>query len=166
MQLLNRYFTPFAAFLILTAIFFSEPGRKTTTYASLIWLVSLIVNAWFSANTYRFIGWSQYLRAFQVGMNFIWAVPLVYLLGATWAPMWLLFAMAPATAALTMGFRSTLGVGCLSAGTLLGLYALRGVQGTAAWGMAFVHAAFLILLSLFVHALAQTALRLRDFPDS
>lgn len=165
MQLLNRCFTPFAAFLILTAIFFSEPDRRTTAYAIGIWVLSLAVNAWFSANVYRFIGWARHLRALQVAMNFVWAVPLVYLLGATWAPMWLLLTMAPATAALTMGFKGTLGVGGLSAGTLLGLYALRGIEGAAAWGMAFVHAAFLVLFSLFVHALAQTALRLRDLPN-
>jgi len=160
MNLLNRYFAPFAAMLILAAVYFNEPDPRAKGMAIGVWVLSLAVNWWFSANTYRFVGWSNRLKTLQVWMNFVWAVPLFYLLFPFWGPMWLLFVMAPVTAALYLGRGQTLLTSSVSAGTLLGIYWLRGVEGDVAWGMAFVHAAFIVMLALFIHALAETALRL------
>ena len=162
MNLLNRYFSPFAALLILTAVFFSEPDPLTRNLAWAVLVVSAGVNWWLSANTYRFVGWAGRLRTLQVWLNFVWAVPLFYLLGAFWAPMWLLFVMAPVTAALYGGIWQTLFTALVSSGTMLGLYRLRGIEGAQAWGMAFTHAAFIVIMALFTYSLAQTALRLRD----
>ncbi|MBI3549917.1 MAG: hypothetical protein HY078_12845 [Elusimicrobia bacterium] len=159
MNLLNRYFTPFAAILILLAVVFSEVDRRTIYLAVGVWGVSLAVNWWFAANTYHFVGWANRLKALQVWLNFVWAVPLFYLLHGFWGPMWLLFVMAPVTAALYQGRMATLGTSLVSAGTMLGLYWMHGLEGPA-WGMAVSHAAFIVLFSLFIHALADTALRL------
>ncbi len=43
---------------------------------------------------------------------------------------------------------------------------MRGLEVDVAWGMAGIHAAFIILMSLFTYSLAQTALRLRDMSAS
>lgn len=162
MQLLNRYFFPYAAFLILTAIYCVEPDRRTTALSVGVLLVSAAVNHWFVRYSYRIVRWTRFLRAAQVWLNYVWSVPLVYLLGGWWAPMWLLLAMAPATAAMFQSRRQTLLTAMLSALTLLALYWYRGVEGPVAWGQALVHASFIIVFSMLIHSLNQLALRLRD----
>ncbi|MBI4375923.1 MAG: hypothetical protein HY549_05675 [Elusimicrobia bacterium] len=163
MQLLNRYFTPFALLLILSAVYFSEPDPRDLKLSLGILACSMIVNWWLAANAYRLIHWARQMKALQVWLNFIWAVPLFYLLQPYWGPMWLLFVMAPATAALYYGRGHTLLTALVSSGTMLAIYYDRGVFSHGpAGGMAFVHACFIIVFSLFVYSLAQTALRLRD----
>ena len=163
MQLLNRYFSPFALVLILSAIYYSEPNPRDLKISLVILALSIFVNWWLGKYTYRFIHWARELRLLQVWINFIWSVPLFFLLQPYWAPMWLLFAMSPVTAALTMGWWHTLGAAAAGAGTMLAIYVFRGLpmEGPA-WGMACVHASFIIFFALFVHSLAQAALRLRD----
>lgn len=167
MNLLNRYFTPFAALLILSAIFFSEPDRATIFLAIGVWVVSILVNWWITANIYHFIQWTGRLKILQVWLNYVWALPLFYLLHGFWAPMWLLFVMTPVTAALYQGKWQTLSAALVSAGSMLALYWLRshavGLDlGPVLWATAAVQAAFIVIFSLFIHALAETALRLRD----
>lgn len=163
MQMLNRYFTPFALALILSAIYFGEPEPRAYKISLGILSASILVNWWLSANTYRFIRWTRQMRVVQVWLNYVWAAPLFWLLQPFWGPMWLLFVMAPVTAALYLGRWQTLATGAVSAGTMLGIYYVRGVfDGGPAAGMAFVHALFIVVFALFVHALAQTALRMRD----
>jgi hypothetical protein len=164
MQMLNRYFAPFALILILSAIQFSEPDPKVYRISLAILAASLIINWIISANVYRFFKWTRALKALLVWLDYLWAVPLVWLLLPYWGPMWLLFVMAPVTAALYWNRWQTLGISLVSAGTLLAIYAQRGVfeGGGPAMGMSFVHAAFIVVFALFIHGLAQTALRMRD----
>lgn len=169
MQLLNRYFTPFALILVLCACYFyvpeseNEPLPLDIKLSLGILAVSVLVNWWLSAYTYRFIRWARPMKSIQVWMNFVWSAPLVYFLVPYWGPMWLLFVMAPVTAALYMSWWPTLGTALVSSGTMLFIYHIRGMAPEgAALGMACIHAVFIVIFSLFVHALAQTALRLRD----
>lgn len=159
MRLINRFFGPFAALLILSAVYFSSPDAAVVRASVGILAVSFLVNAWLARNSYRYIHWTQFLRHAQIWLDYLWAVPLVWLLGGWWAPMWLLFIMPPVTAAMVGGFLETLGTAAVSSLTLLALYWLRGLEGEYAWGMALVHAAFIPVISLFVHSLAQTTLR-------
>ena len=172
MQMLNRYFAPFALLLIVSAIWFTVDNPTDVAHwdrsykmALAILAVSTLVNWWFSKNTYRFIHWSRQMRQAQIWLTFVWTVPLFWLLQPFWAPMWLLFVMAPATAALYTGQVETIVTAGVSAASMLGIYYLRGVFDGGlgpAGGMAIVHATFIVVLSLFVQGLAQTALRLRD----
>ncbi|MBI4385896.1 MAG: hypothetical protein HY551_00790 [Elusimicrobia bacterium] len=167
MNLLNRYFAPFASLLILSAVYFSEPDRKTVVLSIGVLAVAIAVNGWFAKNTYHFVGWAGRLRTLQIWLNYVWTLPLFYLLHGFWAPMWLLFVMAPVTAALYQGRLQTFATSMTSGGTMLALYWIRarsnGLElGGVVWGMAVVHAAFIVVFSLFIHALAETALRLRD----
>lgn len=167
MNLLNIYFTPFAAALVLVAIYFSEPEKAVAYWSFGILALSLGVNQWFSKNTYRFYNWAKQLKVIQVWLTFLWSAALVYLLMPYWAPMWLLLTLPPVTAALYQDKLKTLGTGIVCGATLLGLYYLRqqaeGLSlGSQFWAMAFVHASFIPVLGVFVHALAETALRMRD----
>ena len=166
MKLANRYFAPFALILILAAIYFSSPDPKIVKIAFAILALSFAVNWWLSANTYRFIHWARQMKMLQVGLDYLWAVPLVYLLLPFWGPMWLLFVMAPATAALYWRRWQALATAVLCSASLLIIYYLQNVF-EAGWtegmaGMAYVHAVFIIIIALFIHGLAETALRLRD----
>ncbi len=172
MQMLNRYFAPFALLLILSGIWFTAENPTDVRHwdpsykAALVILVcSVIVNWWFASNTYRFIHWARQLRRVQIRLDFIWAVPLFWLLQPFWAPSWLLFVMAPATAALYTSQGETLLTAFVSALSMLAIYYKRGVFDGGlgpAGGMSIVHASFIVVFSLFVHGLAQAALRMRD----
>ena len=162
MQMLNRYFTPFALALILTAVYFSEPEPRATKLALGILVLDLLVTWWIGRVQYRWIGWASRFRQVQIWLNYVWAVPLFYLLYPYWAPMWLLFVMAPTAAAVTAGRLETILCAAVAAGTMLALYAARQPLEGVVLGMALSHSAFIIVFSLFVHGLAQAALRLRD----
>ena len=167
MNLLNLYFTPFAAAMVVAAVYFSEPDATTKYLAFGLLLLSLAVNQWFSKNTYRFVGWAGRLKVLQVWLTFLWSALLAYLLMPYWAPMWLLLALPPVTAALYQGKGQTLGTAGVCSLSVLGIYWFnahsQGMQlESVALAMAVVHAAFIFVLAAFVHELAQAALRMRD----
>lgn len=167
MNLLNLYFTPFAAAMVLAAVYFSEPDATTKYLSFGLLLLSLVVNHWFSKNTYRFVGWAGKLKLLQVWLTFLWSAVLAYLLMPYWAPMWLLLTMPPIIAAVNQGRWQTLATaGACSASVLalLWLYQLKMEMplGEVMWAQGFVQAAFIPVLASFVHELAQTALRMRD----
>jgi hypothetical protein len=166
MNLLNLYFAPFGATLVLVALFFSEPDRTTTYLSFVILALSLAVNWWFSKYTYRFIGWADKLRILQVWFSLLWSVLLFYLLFPFCAPTWILVLLPAVASALHQGRWQTLLTGCVAGAAVLGVYHLRWrgelSPSPEVWAQAFVHASFIPTLGLFVHALAQSALRMRD----
>ena len=162
MQMLSRYFTPFALVLILLAVQFGEAEPRTTKIAIAILVADVLLNWWIGKNQYRWVGWAGRFRQAQVWLNLVWAVPLFYLLYPYWGPMWLLFVLAPTAAALTTSKLETVLCSLAAAGAMIGLIWSRQPLEGPALGMVLSHAAFIIIFSLFVHSLAQTALRLRD----
>ena len=148
MQMLNRYFTPFALALILSAVYFSEPEPRATKIALAILLADVALNWLIGRNQYRWVAWASRLRQLQVWLNFVWAVPLFYLLYPYWAPMWLLFVMAPTAAALTTSRLETVICAAVSAAAMLGLYCARQTLEGVALGMALSHAVFIVIFSL------------------
>lgn len=162
MQMLNRYFTPFALALILSAVYFSEPEPRVVKLAIGILVADLAINWWIGRNQYRWVAWASRLKKLQIWLNYVWAVPLFYLLYPYWAPMWLLFVAAPTAAALTASRTETLICAVVAVATMLGIYSWSQPLEGVALGMALSHAAFILIFSLFVNGLAQTALRLRD----
>ena len=166
MQMLNRYFTPFALILIISAAYFrglwEEESRGTAFVALGILAADLLVNWWLNKNQYRWAGWAARFRQLQVWLNLAWSAPLFYLLFPYWSPMWLIFVMAPTAAGLTFGIAETVLCAITAAGVMIGVYWLRQPLTGEFLGMALSQAAFIIIFSLFVHGLAQAALRLRD----
>ncbi|MBI2362874.1 MAG: hypothetical protein HYV15_05770 [Elusimicrobia bacterium] len=167
MNLLNLYFTPFAAVMVVSAIYFSDPDASVKWISVGVLLTSLIVNHWFSKNTYRFVGWAQRMKTLQVWLTFLWSAVLAYLLMPFWAPMWLLLTLPPVTAALYQSKAQTLGTAGVCSLSVLALYKAYEVKvgmplGEVMWAQGAVHAAFIPVLAAFVHELAQAALRMRD----
>lgn len=162
MQILNFYFTPFAAVLIIFAIYFSEPDAGTMIFSGCVLIAVTLLNYWFSKRAYRFLAWTQRMRTVVVLLNLAGAGVLFHILCSYWAPMWLLFLTAPATAAMFMSRLWTFIIAGSASLLMLGIYWIKGVEGGAFWGQAWIHAIFVVVFSLFVHALSQMALRMRD----
>ena len=162
MQMLSRYFTPFALVLILLAMHFGEPEASTTKIAMGILVMDVVANWWIAKNQYRWARWAGRFRQMQVWLNLVWAIPLFYLLYPYWGPMWLLFVLAPTAAALTTSKRETILCALAAAGSMIAIICSRQPLEGPFLGMVLSHAAFIIIFALFVHSLAQTALRLRD----
>ncbi len=162
MQILNLYFSPFAAILIIFAIYFSDIEKPAMFISAGILAAVTLLNYWIAKQAYRFLQWTNTIRIVILWLNLAASIMLFYMLGSYWAPMWLLFLTAPATAAMFMSRLRTLAVAFAAAASMLGIYLLKGVEGAVFWGQASVHAIFVIIFSLFVHALAQMALRIRD----
>ena len=167
MRMLNRYFTPFALVLTALAVYFridefKDAGLQAPAIAAGILVADLLVNWVIGRNQYKWMAWSKQLRLIQVWLNYLWAVPLFHLLYPFWAPMWLLFTMAPTAAALVLTKRDTVVCALASAGTMIALYWHRQPLEGVFLGMALSQAAFIVIFALFVHGLAETALRLRD----
>jgi hypothetical protein len=167
MNLLNVYFVPFGAVLVVVALYFSGPEARSTSNAAFgILGGSLAVNFWFSKYAYRFVGWTNALRNLQVGISFLVSVLLFYMLFPFCAPTWLLVVLPAVAAALHQGRWQTLLTGLVSGAAVLGVYYIRWhvmsemEMGPEVWSQAFIHAAFIPVLSMFVYSLAQTALKL------
>src|SRR6185437_10408958 len=94
--------------------------------------------------------------------NFVANVFLVYLLGTFWGPTWLLFVLTPVATALHAHWRQTIVTSVISAATLLGIYASRGLEGTVGWGQASIHAAFIVFISLFVNSIARLVTQIKS----
>lgn len=167
MHILNYYFTPFAIILIVFAVYFSEP-EKSVTYASFaILAAAFAVNYWVTANTYRFMRWMHGIRALMVWLNLLTSTVLFYLLFPYWAPMWLLFLIAPATAAMFMQKTRVFLIAFASAAAMLGAYYVKSVMlempfGEQLWATAAVQALFVIFLSMFMAAMSEMILKVRD----
>lgn len=162
MQMLSRYFTPFALVLILLAVQFGEAEPAVTKISIAILIADVLVNWWIGKNQYRWVGWAGRFRQMQVWFNLVWAVPLFYLLYPYWGPMWLLFVLAPTAAALTTSKLETVLCSAAAAASMIGIIRWRQPLEGPALGMVLSHAAFIVIFALFVHSLAQTALRMRD----
>ena len=167
MHILNYYFTPFAIILIVFAIYFSEP-EKSVTYASFaILAASFATNYWFTKNTYRFMRWMHNIRAIMVWLNLITSAVLFYMLMPYWAPVWLLFIIAPATSAMFMKKSGVLLISIASAASMLGVYYVKSVMlempfSQQLWAMASCHAMFVVFFSMFVAAMSEMILKVRD----
>ena len=169
MQMLNRYFTPFALALIVMAVYFrgdefTGAGLRTPVIAIGILAADVVVNWWVGRNQYRWVAWAARFRQLQVWLNYFWAAILFYLLFPYWAPMWLLLVVAPTAAALTTSKLETILCALVSAATMILIYWQRQNWSLSPefLGMAVSQALFIIIFALFVQGLAQNALRMRD----
>jgi hypothetical protein len=167
MHILNYYFTPFAIILLIFAVYFSEPEKSVTYISFAILTFSFGANYWFTKNTYRFMRWMHGIRTIMVWLNLFTSAVLFYLLGSYWAPMWLLFIIAPATAAMFMSKGHVFFIAFASAASMLGVYYLKSVLlgfpfSQQLWGMALCHALFVVFISMFVAAMSEMILKVRD----
>ncbi|HNT98439.1 MAG TPA: hypothetical protein PKK31_09260 [Elusimicrobiales bacterium] len=183
MHILNHFFIPFALILIGFAIYFSEPETAVTRLSFAVLLAAFALNVLINRNTYRFMRWIRALRVGLVWLNLLTAAVLFYLLGGYWAPMWLLFTMPSAAGAMFMGRAGAGLTAAAAAALMMAIYlfrgarfaliadpgittyaeALRQVLATGQlWGQAAIHALFIVVFALFVQAMSEMVVKMRD----
>jgi len=161
-RLVDRFFTPFAALLVLGGALmgYAEPWAKYTAVSLLLLL--FVFNEVSVALAGKRVDWAKKIGNTRLVTNFLANVFLVYLLGTFWGPMWLLFVLTPVATALYADWKRTLWTSLISAGALLGIYASRGLSGAIGWGQAASHAVFIVFISLFVNAIARLIAQVRS----
>lgn len=161
-QVVDRYFTPFALILVASALWLGFAEGLTKQIALGIVMFSALFNQASAYLAKRRTEWAVGIGNTRLFVNFALNIGLVYLLGTFWGPMWLLFALTPIATALHASFGQTLLTAGISAGTLLGIYAARGLTGEVGWGMASVHAIFIVFVSLFSNAIAKLVMQMKS----
>ncbi|MFH1958461.1 MAG: hypothetical protein ABIJ15_08315 [bacterium] len=149
--LVNRYFTPLAIILVLSAIIFSESyGRGF--YAALILMGIAVLN---NVITVFIVAKKEWLRTLRVVVNLLVNIGLVYLLITYWYPIWFLLLLTPVATGVYSSRAHTWVTSVLVAALLMAIYAAKGLFGLYYWGQAFNHALLIIFLSLFVNSITQ-----------
>lgn len=167
MHLLNYFFTPFGIILVLFAIFFSEPEKNITYLSLTVLFIQFIVNFYISKNIYKFFRHMHQIRISLVLFNILTSAIIFYLTSAYWAPMWLLFIIPSATAAMFLNKLGTLIISLISSLTMLFIYYFRSLLfetqlSSQFWAMAICHALFIIFLPMFLNFMSQNLLKMRD----
>ncbi len=161
-RLIDRFFTPFAATMVVAAMWLGYAEAKEKYWA--LGIVTLLVGF---NETSLYAARRNPLWALRIGhtrlvTNFSATIILVYLLGTFWGPMWLLFVLTPVATALYADWKKTIWTSVASAGALLGIYASRGLSGSVGWGQASLHAAFIVFISLFVNSIARLVMQIKS----
>ncbi len=161
-RLVDRFFTPFAATLVLAAMVLGYAEASTKRVALGLLIVQVIFNEVSVYLARRNAEWTRRIGTIRLVSNFLANIVLVYLLGTFWGPMWLLFVLTPVATALHADWRKTVITAVVSAGALLGIYAARGLEGSVGWGQASLHAAFIVFISLFVNSIARMVMQIKS----
>ena len=156
-SLVNRYFTPFAVFLVLSAIIIGKPSDKIGFYSIFLLVIALIFNVITGIIIRKVSSKVKLFSNIRLFTNFAFNIVFVYLLGFIWAPVWLLFLLTPVATGLYSSLKKTFLTSIGVSGSLLLIYAIRGMRSEVGWGQAIVQAVFIISLSLFVNALSRLA---------
>ncbi len=160
-SLINKFFTPFVAITVVAALIWGLAQNWEKGVAAVI-LVGIAIFNWVMAKmAARPSGIFLTLVRLHTPLNFIAFSALVYFLGTLWGPMWLLFVLIPLATSLYAGRGTTLAVSVISAVVLLAIYDSRGLSGSVGWAQAFLHAVFIVFISLFVQALTTLVSRTR-----
>jgi PAS domain S-box-containing protein len=161
-RLVDRFFTPFAATMVLAAMFlgYAEPREEHIALAIVSLLVVFNEGSVYLAR--RHPEWTLRIGYSRIGTNFLANIFLVYLLGTFWGPMWLLFVLSPISTALYADWKKTILTSVISAGALLAIYASRGLSGSVGWGQASLHASFIVFISLFVNSIARLVMQIKS----
>lgn len=160
--LTNFFFMPFMAAMVFSALVWGlsenwEKGLSVSVMAGLI-AFNIVV-----ARRTKMAGErAPRIASFHAPVNFLVSGLLFYLLGTLWGPMWLLFALTPLATGIYASWRTTFVVAVISAVFLLGIYEQRGLSGGVGWAQAFVHALFIVMISMFVNALAALVGKVRN----
>lgn len=161
-RLVDRFFTPFAATMVLASMFLGYAERRVEYWSMAIVTALVVFNELSVYISRRRTAWTLAISYSRLATNFVANVTLVYLLGTFWGPMWLLFVLTPIATALHADWKKTLAIGVVSAGALLAIYWSRGLEGPVGWGQASLHAAFIVFISLFVNSIARMVMQMKS----
>jgi hypothetical protein len=155
--LVNRYATPFAALLVLLAIFLPSPVRHVKYISLLLVSFSVLFNQITIAYIKSRPDIMPRLKNLRMYTNLGVNVVLVYHLGPYWPPIWLLLALTPIATAIYASPKQSLITSLMIASLIMATRVLQGGNSLVAWGQTLTCAAFVVFLSLLLNELAQEA---------
>lgn len=148
--LVGRYATPLAILLIGLGIGVVQPVAATRNISLLLLCFGAVFNLagarWIQEHGSRL----PYLGIIRVWVNLIINTILVYMLGSSWSPVWLLLALTPLAMAIYSTRARTLAWGIGVSLILLAIHATRGLNSPLDWAPQVAHAVFIIVISLLV----------------
>ncbi|MBN1384470.1 MAG: hypothetical protein JW983_06315 [Elusimicrobia bacterium] len=154
-KLINRYFTPFALFLILAAAFLGSCSRTVIIVSGLLVFISVELN-FFTVNLISDKPEkAKMVIPIRVVSNFLINIVIVYFLIDIWYPIWLLFALTPIASAVYYDEKKCFKISIISAATLLLVHFFKGTSGLLDWGQAATYAVFIVLISMFINGLCK-----------
>lgn len=153
--LINRFFTPFAIVLILSAIIFVDFETRVQNLVLGLLGLSIVLNLITASLIKRKPEWSGKISSLRLSANLIFNILFMYYLGSFWGPLWLLFLLTPIATGLYSSMKTTLLVSVGIASLLLLIYGLRGMHGIVGWGQTSIHALFIVFISMFVNSLSR-----------
>lgn len=155
MRLVNRFLTPFAAFLVLSGVVLAVPRGRDAWLSLAILAVTASLNMatlrWASARPDHL----QMIRQLRLVANHFLNVWLIWLMLPHWGLIWLLFLLTMIAVGTYEGWRETLSHAVLMGGLLAVVSYMRGIVGMAAWGQVAVQAATLACVGLFTNRLVS-----------
>jgi hypothetical protein len=156
LSLVNRYATPLAIILVVTAILCSQPTPSTRNISIAFLFFSVVFNfSFYSLFTRVDDHYRTLLAKFRATINLWGNALLVLLLGRDWPAMWLLLCLTGVATGIYGSRERTLATASFLAMVLLVINALLQLQTPWEWGQRIVQAVFIVSLSLLVNDLAH-----------
>ncbi|HNA59932.1 MAG TPA: hypothetical protein PKZ00_07735 [Elusimicrobiota bacterium] len=154
--LVGVYATPLAFILGTLGIFLATIPEKEQLICAGVLGFTVFYNVVFP---FFFKNLSQDLRGINVNirlyLNLAVNGVLVYFLGDSFRPIWLILALTPIASAIYGSRRNTLMKAAVVSALLVGIQAARPDRTWLAWGEQAAHISFIVLISLLVNRLAS-----------
>ena len=152
---INNYFIPFSIVLVLSAGYFSSPGKKRVAFSILLIIFSTLLSGITEYFALRMLKISRALINIRLITNFFINIALVYMLIDFWGPMWLLFLLTPVATAVYESRQKMVIATSLSCLALIAIYFHNGLYGVNFWAQGLNHVFFVALLPFFIKTLAE-----------
>lgn len=153
--LINRYFTSFALGLTGIGIALSRPTAPVAAFCIGLLAFTGIFNHRTARMAHERPEKAELLARLRLGTNLGANCLLVYLLGAFWPPIWLLFVLTPVATAIYSSRAKTVAMSAGVSALLIASHAARGLSTPVEWAQAVAQAAFVSFLALFVNRLSE-----------
>ncbi len=153
-QSVTRYLTPFALLLVLMGAVAVGFNRATIVAIALIGMTSVTNYAMIRLMARPGVNFTT-LRNFRIAFNYLFNIPLVYLLWPFWKPVWMLLLLSISSVATFEDRKTTTGTAALFTVVLFCIQFLRGSHAWATYCETFTYAASIWTVGLLINQLAK-----------
>jgi len=149
----NDHLTPLAAIIVLPALLVADLPVSSAIVVGTLIVLSVMLNYSLMylarGNKARFFG------SIRVVVNYVVNILLLWLLYATWSPVWLLLLLMSIGVAVYQNRRDSLLAGLAFAAMLLVVHWNFGELSMMAWTQVGVEASMVVLVNLYVNGLLR-----------
>ncbi|MBI5881485.1 MAG: hypothetical protein HZB91_00040 [Elusimicrobia bacterium] len=154
--LVNRYMTPFAAILVLTAAFLSAAPAKASAAAVLLLAAASVINFMTHRLVARLPEKAESIRRGRVVVNYVFDLALIWIFLPYWPSIWMLFLLTVIAVGAYEDQKTTIQHAVLLTVMLFFASYGRGAHGWAGWGEVAVRAAALWFTGIFTNRLVAS----------